>query len=138
MLNPILIDAGPLIALFDRDDAFHGRVIEFIKDKKLKLITTLPVALEVYHMLDFDIMAQIVFSRWVSNKGLQVLHIGNLSIEEAINLMKKYIDHHLNITSASLFSAAKNMNINKIISIDFDYYVNLNIGGLKIENIFPR
>ncbi len=46
MLNEILIDAGPLIALFDKDDKYHSRIIEFLKRGKHKFITTSAVITE--------------------------------------------------------------------------------------------
>lgn len=36
----ILVDAGPLIVLFDKDDKYHTPVIKFLKQFKGKLITT--------------------------------------------------------------------------------------------------
>ena len=33
MLNDVLIDAGPLIALFDKDDNYHEKIKKFIKNK---------------------------------------------------------------------------------------------------------
>ena len=40
MLNTVLIDAGPIIALFDKDDKYHKEVINFIKDIRYKFVTT--------------------------------------------------------------------------------------------------
>ena len=56
-----LIDAGPLIALFNRNDKYHLKIKEFIKNYSDKLITTWPVITEVSHMLDFNIQTQIDF-----------------------------------------------------------------------------
>jgi predicted nucleic acid-binding protein len=50
MLNSILIDAGPLIALFDKDDKYHNKIKAFIKNYKFKLITTSAVVTEVTHI----------------------------------------------------------------------------------------
>jgi predicted nucleic acid-binding protein len=60
MLNTILIDAGPIIALFDKDDIYHESIKLFIKNKKYKFITTTAVLTEVSYMLDFNINVQIL------------------------------------------------------------------------------
>ena len=61
MLNAILIDAGPLIALFDKDDKYHSSIKEFIREGKYKFITTTAVITEVTHMLDFNVNVQLDF-----------------------------------------------------------------------------
>jgi len=73
MLQNILIDTGPIIALFDRDDKYHDRIVEFIKNKKYKFITTTAVVTEAMHMLDFNIFAQLGFLDWIINEGV-ILH----------------------------------------------------------------
>jgi predicted nucleic acid-binding protein len=55
VLNTVLVDAGPLIALFDKNDTYHKRIKEFIAGKQFKFISTIAVFTEVLHMLDFDI-----------------------------------------------------------------------------------
>ena len=43
MVNTVLIDAGPLIALFDRDDKYHRAIVEFIKNTDYRFISTTAV-----------------------------------------------------------------------------------------------
>jgi len=75
MLNTVLVDAGPLIALFDKDDKYHVKIKEFITGKRYKFITTIAVLTEVSHMLDFNINVQIDFFEWVMKKGIVLFDI---------------------------------------------------------------
>lgn len=84
MLNTILIDAGPLIALFDRDDNYHGKIIDFVKGKKLKFVTTTAVITEVSHMLDFNVDAQIQFFEWIMREGVLLQEIQQRDIARII------------------------------------------------------
>ena len=61
MLNTVLIDTGPLIALFDRDDKYHTSIVEFIKNTNYRFISTTAVLTETMYMLDFNIKVQINF-----------------------------------------------------------------------------
>jgi uncharacterized protein len=36
-MKKILIDSGPLIALFDASDKYHGKAVEFIKNNQYPL-----------------------------------------------------------------------------------------------------
>ena len=60
-MRKTLIDAGPMIALFDKSDRYHKHVMKFLKDFDGELVTTWPVVTEVSHMLDFNIKVQIDF-----------------------------------------------------------------------------
>ena len=53
MLNT-LIDAGPIIALFDRSDRCHETALDALKSQPRRLVSTWPVITEASHMLDFD------------------------------------------------------------------------------------
>ena len=48
MPNAILVDSGPLIALFDKDDTYHESIKEFVKNGDYKFLSTLAVVTEVY------------------------------------------------------------------------------------------
>jgi len=58
MLNSILVDTGPLTALFDKDDKYHSSIKDLIREGKYKFITTTAVITEVTHMLDFNVNVQ--------------------------------------------------------------------------------
>lgn len=136
MLNAVLIDSGPLIALFDKDDHYHNSVLAFIKDKKFKFFTTVPVITEVLHMLDFNVTVQIAFLEWIENKGLILFDIFQQDITAIIELTKKYRDRPMDFADASLLIAAEKTNIHSIISIDSDFDIYRLSGKKNIENIF--
>ena len=47
----ILVDTGPLVALFDPADRAHDRCVETLKTIKEPLATTYPVLTEAFHLL---------------------------------------------------------------------------------------
>jgi len=49
-MKKILIDSGPLIALFDASDKHHARAINFIKNNNSILITTIASITETLHL----------------------------------------------------------------------------------------
>ena len=60
-MQKTIIDSGPLIALFDKNDKYHKLVIEFFKDFKGEFVTSWAVITEVTHMLDFNLQVQLNF-----------------------------------------------------------------------------
>jgi len=136
MLNDVLIDAGPLIALFDKDDNYHEKIKEFIKNKDYKFHTTTAVITEVLHMLDFSVKVQINFLEWIMLGGILLYEIKQTDLGKIIELTKKYSDRPMDFADATLVLAAEQSGIKKIIRIDSDFDVYRLPGKVRIENIF--
>ncbi|GHT96983.1 pilus biogenesis protein [Spirochaetia bacterium] len=138
MQNTILIDAGPLIALFDRDDNYHKRVVDFIKDSHWQFVTTTAVLTEVSYMLNFNVNAQLDFFEWLVLKGVTLFELEQYDMARVIYLTKQYRDLPMDFADATLVIAAENMGIRAIISIDSDFDIYRLPGKILIHNIFPR
>jgi predicted nucleic acid-binding protein len=138
MLNTILIDAGPLIALFDRDDNYHEKIIDFVKGKKFKFITTTAVITEVSHMLDFSVDVQILFFEWIMKEGVLLQEIQQRDITRIIELTKTYSDRPIDFADATLVITAEKTGIREIISIDSDFDIYRLLGKEMIRNVFQR
>jgi len=136
MLNTILIDAGPIIALFDKDDNFHKKVVSFIKGKHFKFIRTIAVITEVSHMLDFSTEAQIAFLEWIMKEGVIIEEVHQNDIARILELTKKYRDLPMDFADASLVITAEKTGIRKVIIIDSDFDIYRLPGKVKIENVF--
>jgi predicted nucleic acid-binding protein len=136
VVNPILIDAGPLIALLDSSDNFHGKVSGFLSDNQLRFISTLAVFTEVSHMLDFNVNAQRDFYEWAMLKGVILNDINQNDMPRILNLTKKYSDLPMDFADATLVVASEKTGIREIISLDKDFDVYRLPGKEKIQNIF--
>lgn len=136
MPNEILVDSGPLIALFDRDDKFHSKIKEFIKNGNFKLITSSAVITEVCHILDFNVNVQIHLLEWILAEGLVIHEINQEDIGRILELIRKYSDRPMDFADATLVVIAEKMSIRKIISIDSDFDIYRLPGKVRIENVF--
>ncbi len=67
-MRPVVVDTGPLVAYFDKDDNDHPRVHEWFSRRasKRRLLTTEAVVTEATHLLDFDIGTQTAFVSWAA------------------------------------------------------------------------
>ena len=122
-MQRILIDSGPLIALFDGSDRYHSASVEFIKTNHSELITTLASVTETLHMLDFNRNAQIDFLGWV-NAGAVILE--PITADDFLRiqqLVTKYSDLPMDFADACLVFIAEKLNITQIATIDRDFDV---------------
>jgi predicted nucleic acid-binding protein len=131
-----LVDAGPLIALFDRDDHYHQVAKEFFKAYFGRLYTSWAVITEVLHMLDFNPQVQIDFLTWLQRDALEIIPLSKECIDRIINLSKKYSDIPMDFADATLIVIAEVKQIKAIISIDSDFYIYRNIRNEYLENVF--
>lgn len=138
MRNAVLVDAGPLIALFDRDDTYHGKIVDFIKDKGFKFVTTTAVITEVSHMLDFNLRTQLAFFEWVMREGVILHPIMQDDMARIMELTQKYSDRPMDFADATLVVAAEKRGIRQILSIDSDFDIYRLPGKVMIENLFKE
>ncbi|TYQ15692.1 UNVERIFIED_CONTAM: hypothetical protein Cloal_2173 [Acetivibrio alkalicellulosi] len=131
-----LIDAGPLIALFDRSDKYHILIKDFMKSFRGRLYTSWPVITEALHMLDFSVETQMNLLEWIKRGSLEVKDISRENIGRIIELSKKYSDVPMDFAEATLIIISEIESIKEIISIDSDFYIYRNIRNEYIMNIF--
>lgn len=122
-MEKILIDSGPLIALFDINDGYHAPTVSFIKKNRLPLVTTLASITETLHLLDFNRNAQIDFLEWLAKGALEIHTIESSDFERIRELIVKYKDLPMDFADACLFFLAEKLGISKIATIDRDFSI---------------
>ena len=135
-MRNILIDAGPLIALFDRSDQYHLKALRFIEEFQGSLWTTWPVITEVSHMLDFSTRVQLNFLTWIHRGGLKVFDLNESHLHRLIALSEKFQDVPMDLADASLIVASEERKLKEIASIDSDFYVYRDIRNQYLNNVF--
>ena len=137
MLNSILLDAGPLIALFNAKDRHHRPITAFLKKHPYRYVSTLAVFTEVSHMLDFSIKAQRDFYEWVMCKGVIISDINQNDMPRLVELTAKYADLPMDLADATLVITAEKTGIREIISLDQDFDIYRLPGKEQIHNVYP-
>ena len=141
MENIAVIDAGPLIALFDKSDTYHQkakhRLGEHRKHVHGKLITTWPIITEVTYILKAHVHleAQLDFLKWITIGGIEMFDLQKGHLSKIIELQKKYSDLPMDFADATLLIAAESLDINKVFSIDKDFSIYRVLGKKHLENL---
>jgi|TARA_R100001015_G_C4610672_1_gene166044 predicted nucleic acid-binding protein len=130
-----LIDAGPIIALFDKSDQHHVLMMEFMKNFQGRLISTWPVLTEASYMLDFNKETQLDFISWVSEGGIEIFNLEQWQLVNVREWMNKYSDLPADFADASLLVAAETKNLDSIISLDSDFSVYTLNNGEVLSNL---
>jgi len=130
-----LIDAGPIIALFDKSDQHHERVLDFMKTFDGKLVSTWPVLTEVCYMLDFNQETQLDFINWVIRGGIEVHNLEQWQLSSIRDTMNTYSDLPADLADATLLETAESKNLTSIITLDKDFSVYKLKNGHFLKNL---
>jgi uncharacterized protein len=136
----VLVDSGPLIALFNATDHWHLRVLQWLKAyPQAQLFSTWPVTTEVCALLARRIHndAALDFLRWVQRGGLTLDRRDDGSLAEVLSISERFADLPFDLADASIAEAAARLKIKHIISIDANFDVYRDRAGKPLQNLLP-
>ena len=119
----IVVDSGPLVALFDHDDHYHAKAVAFIRTQRWHLQSALPVVAEVMYLLDFSLRAQLDFLQWIASGAVELIEANNSDLERVIQLMNKYSDLPMDFTNGLLVAICERLGVKRIATVDNDFTV---------------
>lgn len=121
-MRNVLIDAGPLIALFAPDDAHHGRYDRLIADlarEGLRLVTTWPCVVEASYILDAPLRFELL--EWIERGGAQVFPFDASHLGVMLPWMRRYSEKYkrdMDLADASLLWLAHETDLREIMTVD--------------------
>ncbi len=134
-MKSTLIDAGPIIALFDKSDQYHKQVLSFMATFEGRLISTWPVLTEVCYMLDFHPETQIDFLDWVIDGGIDIHNLEPWQLHSIRETLKTFSDLPADFADASLLEAAESKSLTFILTLDKDFSVYKLKNGHCLKNL---
>jgi predicted nucleic acid-binding protein len=114
----ILVDTGPLVALFDRRDAEHHRCVRTLKTLREPLFTTIPVLTEAFHMLGPASRESDRLRDFIERRGLSLWFFDSASLNRAFELMATYADHPMDLADASIVASAELLGTRRVFTVD--------------------
>lgn len=84
-----LVDAGPLIALFDSNDEHHSHTRRFLEGFHSRLFTTWPVLTEAVSMLSFSTLSQTNLFTWIKGNGVLLFPLAREHLDRLMTLFEK-------------------------------------------------
>ena len=141
MRNAVVVDSGPLLALFDRDDRYHVRVKQILeRNPGLALYTTWPVLTETSALLASRVgkATEIEFLDWVTSGAVRVGALDNADLESMLGLIRKYHDLPFDFADTSVAVLAATLGVTSILSVDKDFDVYRAASGRPLRNLLKR
>ena len=136
--GPVLVDSGPLIALFNGSDRWHAPVLAWLKtNQAAALISTWPVATEVCALLARRVHndCALDFLRWAQRGGIVLEGAVEGSITEVLRVSERFADLPFDLADASIAEAAMRLKLRHVLSIDADFEVYRDRAGRPLVNL---
>ena len=114
----IIIDTGPIVALFDRDDRYHEMCVDVLKDIDVPLVTTWPVLTEAFNLLNFSPAVQDDLWEFVERGGTGVVPLEGRILSRCRALMKKYRDLPMDLADATLVAVGEELKLKTVFTLD--------------------
>ena len=134
----VLVDSGPLLALFNGADHWHARVVAWLQaHPALALVSTWPVLTEVCALLARRVHNQAALDclLWVGRGALQVDAPQDGSLAQMRRIAQRFASLPLDLADASIAEAAERLGIRRIVSIDADFDVYRDTRGKPLTNL---
>lgn len=136
--GPVLVDSGPLIALFNRTDRWHAPVIGWLQaNPAATLISTWCVATEVCAVLARRLHndCALDFLRWAQRGGLLLDRAVDGSLTEVLRISERFASLPFDLADASIAEAATRLKVKQLLSIDADFDVYRDRAGRPLVNL---
>jgi predicted nucleic acid-binding protein len=114
----IVVDTGPLIALFDPRDKLHMQCRGRLASLRAPLVTTLPVLTEAFHILSPASRGSAQLRIFIESEGMGIHFSSDAELTRAFELMEIYKDHPMDLADASVVVAAESLATRKIFTLD--------------------
>ncbi len=118
----ILVDTGPVVALFDPADADHQRCVDVLRTVEQPMATTVPVLTESFHLLQPASVGAQRLMDFLADDGLRVLFLDDEDLARAFQLMARYADAPMDLADASLVVLAERLELQEIFTLDRSHF----------------
>jgi predicted nucleic acid-binding protein len=120
-----LVDAGPLVALIDADEADHHTCVLALRQLDLPLVTTWAAFTEAMYLLARagGAAGRQALWRLVFTDRLELADLDRAAVKRTAALMDKYADRPMDLADATLVALAEIRNQRRIFTLDADFTI---------------
>jgi predicted nucleic acid-binding protein len=115
----VLVDTGPLVALFDPSDRARAACLKELERLEGKnMVTSLAVITEASYLLEFSSDAQRALLSFVAEGRVEIAEFDGLSVGKANALMAKYGDLPMDFADATLVVLGELLETTTVFTLD--------------------
>jgi predicted nucleic acid-binding protein len=135
----VVVDAGPLYAYIDADDADHHRCTEFLACHDGTLIVPALVITEVCYLVQTRLgtRAELLFLGDLASGAFSVEPVAATDWFRIIELVDTYRDFPLGTVDATVVACAERLGISDVATLDHRHFRAVRPGHVKRFTLLP-
>lgn len=130
----VLLDTGPLVALFKRNDTHHARAVAWFKSQRGAILTTQAVVTEAWHLVSES--ARVPLVRFVSS-ACDLCEFDAERQSRIVAVLERYQDLPMDYADATLLVLGEFEKVSSVATIDVnDFSVYRMVNGKAMKLVF--
>ena len=135
-MRGVLVDAGPLVAILDADDAFHEECVAALRQIREPMITVWPAVTEATHLVASD-TARDRLLEIIDQGALRIAPLDGHDVPRMRALMQKYRDRPMDLADAALVRVGERDGYHTVFTIDRTDFAVYRLHGTKRFQLLP-
>jgi predicted nucleic acid-binding protein len=130
----VLLDTGPLVALFRRNDSWHRAAVAWFRQHSGPLLTTHAVVTEAWHLLREPVRLSLV--QFVT-RACAIPELGPQGPGRVLHALERFADTPMDYADATLVVLAESERAYDIATLDADEFATYRTSdGKALKNVF--
>ena len=122
--NVVVVDAGPLLALFDVRDKHHSETVVYFRRTRFRFLATLAVVTEAMYLFGPALAPKKNLLTWINSGAVTLIHPNEADLERVVALLDKYADRPMDFADGLTVAVCERLGVQHIATFDsdFDFY----------------
>jgi predicted nucleic acid-binding protein len=133
----VLLDTGPLVALLDHRDHYHGWTVEQMRQLRSPLQTCEAVIVEAFHLLRHLPAGRVAILEMIAEGLLTIPLLLTEQARDILILIKRYANVPMALADACLVRMAEQFSTSIVFTLDTDFRIYRRHGRQKIPLLLP-
>jgi predicted nucleic acid-binding protein len=136
--EPVLIDTGPLIALFNQRDPFHQKCSEQVQSLPVgKVFTCWPVVVEASYILrHYPKDRERLFDALIAEEFM-LIALNGIDLIGIKRILNQYQDQGIDFADGALVHLASRERIQAVFTLDHRHFRLFRHSGRKVFRLLP-
>lgn len=131
----VVVDAGPLLALFDVRDEHHTEALDFFKRTRSQFVSTLAVVTEAMHLFGPALAPKKNLLTWINSGAITLVDPDESDFQRVTELLDKYADRPMDFADGLTVAICERLDIPHIATFDSDFEIYRFKGRKRFVNI---